>query len=84
MMMVCAKACCRIIIIILCSIITVPVVLWDDREVDIPEGGNREVCFSSDIGTVQSYNVIVGARQKGANPAIRSMYICILYVGEIL
>ena len=57
--------------------IPVPVVSWDDREVDIPEGGSREVCFSSDIGTVQSYNVMVGARQKGANPAIRGMYIII-------
>ena len=62
-------------------------VSWDEREVDVPEGGNREVCFSSDIGTVQSYNVMVGARQKGANPATRGMYmytnlICVMYVGR--
>ena len=50
-----------------------PVVTWDERVVNIPEGGNRQVCFSSDIGTAQSYNVMVGAREKGARPAMRGM-----------
>ena len=49
-------------------------VSWNDREVDVPEGGDRRVCFSSNIGTVQPYGVMVGARQKGSNPAIRGMY----------
>ena len=52
----------------------VPVVSWNNREVDVSEGGNRQVCFSSDIGTVQPYNVMVGARPKGASPATRGMY----------
>ena len=49
-------------------------VSWEEREVNVSEGGNRQVCFSSDIGTVQPYDVMVGARPKGANPAIRGMY----------
>ena len=43
-----------------------PVVAWDEESVTIIEGGNRLVCFSSDIGTAQSYDVTVGAREKGA------------------
>ena len=50
-------------------------VSWEEREVNVSEGGNRQVCFSSDIGTIQPYDVIVGARSKGANPAIRGMCI---------
>lgn len=49
-------------------------VSWNDREVNVPEGGNRQVCFSSDIGTVQPYDVMVGARPKGVSPATQSMY----------
>jgi hypothetical protein len=54
-------------------VIPVPVISWEDREVNVTEGGNRRVCFSSDIGTTQPYDVMVGARQKGANPAIRGI-----------
>ena len=53
-------------------------ITWDDRQVTIPEGDNRVVCFSSDIGTAQPYNVTVGARQKGASPAIRGMTLYII------
>ena len=49
--------------------IAVPSVSWDEDEVNIPEGRNREVCFSSDIGTAEPYNVMVGARPKGSSPA---------------
>ena len=55
-------------------------VSWEEREIDVPEGGNRQVCFSSDIGTAQPYNVMVGAREKGANPAIRGMPINNIYI----
>ena len=51
-----------------------PVITWDDSQVTIPEGGNRQVCFSSNIGTAQPYDVMVGAREKGASPATRGMY----------
>ena len=60
-------------VLLLFIVIPVPVISWNDREVDIPEGGDRRVCFSSDIGTAQSYNVMVGARQKGSSPATRGM-----------
>ena len=60
----CISVCCYV----------VPVISWDEREVTVPEGGNRQVCFSSDIGTVQPYDVMVGAREKGANPATRGTY----------
>ena len=49
-------------------------VSWEEREVNVSEGGNRQVCFSSDIGTVQPYDVMVGAREKGASPATQGMY----------
>ena len=52
-----------------------PVTTWDDSQVTIPEGGNRQVCFSSDIGTAQPYDVMVGAREKGTSPATRGMYM---------
>ena len=52
-----------------------PEVSWNDREVNIPEGDNRQVCFSSDIGTAQPYTVMVGARGKGASPATRGLHI---------
>ena len=63
-------------------IIPVPVVSWDDHEVSIPEGDNRQVCFSSDIGTAQPYTVMVDARRKGASPATLSTHIptlCLMY-----
>ena len=72
MMMVCAEAFFNQIYT---PNILVPVVSWEEREVNVSEGGNRQVCFSSDIGTAQPYNVMVGARPKGANPAIRGMRI---------
>ena len=51
-----------------------PVIKWNDSLVIIPEGDNRQVCFSSDIGTAQPYDVMVGAREKGASPATQGMY----------
>ena len=56
----------------------VPVITWDDPQVTVPEGGNEQVCFSSNIGTAQPYNVMVGAREKGASPATRGMCEIIL------
>ena len=64
MLYVCISVCCYV----------VPVISWDEGEVTIPEGGNRQVCFSSDIGTVQPYDVMVSAREKGASPATRGTY----------
>ena len=52
---------------------TEPEIMWEESEVNIPEGGDREVCFTSDIGTAVPYQVRVGARNKGANPATRGM-----------
>ena len=46
-----------------------PDVKWEETVVSIPEGGNRQVCFTSDIGTSQPYQVRVGVRGKGASPA---------------
>ena len=49
----------------------VPEIEWEDPEVDIPEGGSRQVCFNSDIGTASAYNVMVAESQKGGRPADR-------------
>ena len=46
-----------------------PEVKWEERIVTIPEGGDREVCFTSNIGTARPYDVAVGVRGKGAAPA---------------
>ena len=52
------------------SIYTVPEVKWDDDvEISIPEGDDRRICFSSDIGTASPYDVVVGVRGKGDPPA---------------
>ena len=50
--------------------ISVPVIEWDDSVVNITEGGSRQICFSSDIGSDVPYEVMVGVRQKGS-PALR-------------
>ena len=55
-----------------------PEIRWDVPEVTIPEGGNRLVCFSSDIGSVASYPVMVGVRGKGSRQATQSKW-CIYY-----
>ena len=47
-----------------------PVIEWDNSVVNITEGGNRQICFSSDIGSAVPYVVEVDVRQKGS-PAIR-------------
>ena len=61
-------------IIICVHNIIVPVITWDDSQVTIPEGENRQVCYSSDIGTAQPYDVMVGAHEKGASPATQGTY----------
>ena len=66
--------CITNIIICIHNNIIVPVITWDDSQVTIPEGENRQVCFSSDIGTAQPYDVMVGAREKGTSPATQGMY----------
>ena len=48
---------------------TVPEVEWEIPEFTIPEGEDREICFTTDIGTATPYEVVVGAREKGASPA---------------
>ena len=46
-----------------------PDVKWEERMVTIPEGGDREVCFTSNIGTARSYDITVGVSGKGGAPA---------------
>ena len=53
---------------------TVPKISWIDSNVTIPEGGDGSLCFMSDIGTAQPYNVIVGIDGKGANPALGNCF----------
>ena len=48
-----------------------PVIEWDESVVNITEGDNRQICFSSDIGSDVSYEVQVGVRPKGSSPATR-------------
>ena len=48
---------------------TVPEISWIDSNVTIPEGGGRSLCFMSDIGTAQPYQVNIGFQNKGENPA---------------
>ena len=49
--------------------IPVPEVAWEEPEVTITEGDDGEVCFRSDTGTAAPYEVEVGVREKGSNPA---------------
>ena len=46
-----------------------PEIKWEERVVIIPEGEDKQVCFNSDIGTAQAYDVTVGVREKGSTPA---------------
>lgn len=57
--------------LILWNNIPVPVIEWDESVVNITEGDNRQICFSSDIGSDVSYEVQVGVRPKGSSPATR-------------
>ena len=50
-----------------------PEIKWEESEVTIPEGENRQVCFNSSIGTARPYDVRVDIRGKGANPATRGI-----------
>lgn len=50
-------------------VITVPEISWIDRNVTIPEGTDRQLCFMSNIGTARPYDVSVAVRGKGDNPA---------------
>ena len=51
--------------------IPVPEVAWEEPQVTIREGDDRQVCFTTNIGTATPYEVEVGARPKGGstNPA---------------
>ena len=51
------------------SFVIVPTVTWDEDEVTIPEGDDRQVCFNTNIGTAVPYEVEVGVREKGSYPA---------------
>ena len=51
----------------------VPEIKWEESEVTIPEGDNRQVCFNSNIGTAQPYVVTVEVRGKGDSPATRGI-----------
>lgn len=63
----------------------VPEINWIDRNVTIPEGDDGNLCFMSNIGTAQSYDVNLGVRGKGGNPASgnniipnQCVYVCTL------
>ena len=47
-----------------------PEIKWEEDRVTIPEGDDRTVCFTSDIGTAAPYSVVVAASPKGGNPAV--------------
>ena len=54
---------------------------------NITEGDNRQICFSTDIGSDVSYEVQVDVHPKGSSPAIRGQYnlpISCRKKGEIL
>ena len=67
-----------IIIILWLLFIPEPEARWTESQVDVDEGGARQVCFTTDIGSAQSYNIIVSAREKQPRPATQSMWV-ILY-----
>ena len=52
---------------IIFHICAVPEVKWEEDNVTIPEGGNRTVCFTSDIGTAAPYTVVLAASPKVDN-----------------
>ena len=66
--------------VLMMSILTIPepVITWEEPEVTIPEGGSEQVCFTSDIGTAQPYQVRVGVRGKGDRPAAQGRGLTIL------
>ena len=51
------------------SLIVAPEVEWELPNITIPEGENETICFTTNIGTVTPYDIVIGARQKGQNPA---------------
>ena len=42
---------------------------WVLPNVTVPEGENETVCFTTNIGTATPYDVVIGSRPKGQNPA---------------
>ena len=65
-----------------------PVIEWNDPEVNITEGDNMQICFTSDIGSDVPYEVRVGVSPKGASSATRgnnticivNFYVCLYSV----
>ena len=51
-----------------------PEIKWEESVVIVPEGNDRQVCFSSNIGTARPYDVTVGVREKGSSPATSGKY----------
>lgn len=55
-----------------------PQVMWEEHNISIQEGEtDRQLCFTSDIGTAEAYEVIVSVRYKGANPATGKAHILV-------
>ena len=53
-----------------------PEISWIDGNVTIPEGSGRELCFVSNIGTAQPYDVSVAVRGKGDDQASGIYHVC--------
>ena len=53
----------------------VPEIKWDEPEVTIPEGDGRLVCFTTSIGSVAPYQIMVGVRGKGDPAAMLCKYM---------
>ena len=51
--------------------IIVPVVTWQQPQVDITEGDIGQACFSRSVASSQPYEIQIGVREKSAKPATR-------------
>ena len=58
---------------------------WEDDEVTIPEGDDRQLCYNANIGSAVPYVVEVTASGKGSNPAdgksVKSSCLSIMHSG---
>ena len=56
---------------ILCNTVSVkePSVAWEESEITVNEGEERQICFVVDSGSAVPYEVEVGVHGKGTLPA---------------
>ena len=56
---------------------------WEEAEINVTEGSVEIICFTSDSGSSDSYQVNVNTRGKGSNPARRGKKIISTTVNKL-